>query len=125
MTMLLVPRMSTERPRTTPEKEGDVAVTERPRVDTPRRWHVVFHNDDYTTMEFVVHVLMKLFGKSETEATYIMLSVHRKGYGIVGTYTRDVAETKAEETVLFAREHGHPLRATAEPEGFGESDGAR
>lgn len=98
-----------------PDEEGDVAVDLRPRATRPRRYHVILHNDDYTTMEFVVHVLQKLFHKDEAEATHIMLSVHRKGYGVVGVYTRDVAETKAELTMDYAREHGHPLRATAEP----------
>jgi len=90
------------------------------QVTPPRMWRVLLHNDDYTTMEFVVLVLMKFFHLSETEATQIMLHVHHKGYGIVGTYTRDVAETKAAQVSDFAKEHGHPLRCTAEPEGFGE-----
>jgi ATP-dependent Clp protease adaptor protein ClpS len=101
----------------TPERDGELAVLERRQTRQPRRYHVVLHNDDYTTMQFVVHVLMKFFHKSETEATRIMLHVHHKGHGIVGNFTRDVAETKASQVVGYAREHGHPLRATAEPEG--------
>jgi ATP-dependent Clp protease adaptor protein ClpS len=112
--------MATERPKRDPEQEGDLSVEKKPRVERPRRYVVVLHNDDYTTMEFVVLVLMKFFHLSETEATQIMLHVHHKGYGIVGTYTRDVAETKAAQVSDFAKEHGHPLRCTAEPEGFGE-----
>ena len=112
--------MATERPKKDPEHEGDLSLDEKPRVERPRRYVVVLHNDDYTTMEFVVHVLMKFFHLGATESTQIMLHVHHKGYGIVGTYTRDVAETKAALVTDYAKEHGHPLRCTAEPEGFGE-----
>ena len=103
-----------------PERQGDVELLDRPITKKPRRYHVVFHNDDYTTMEFVVHVLMKLFHKSETEATAIMLHIHHKGRGIAGTYTRDVAESKATQTVDYAKENGHPLQVTAEPGEEGE-----
>lgn len=101
-----------------PDQQGDLAVQERAKTKRPRRYTVVLHNDDYTTMEFVVLVLMKFFHKTETEATQIMLHVHHRGYGVVGLYTRDVAETKAEQVMGFARQNGHPLRCTAEPEGF-------
>ena len=105
----------------TPKKgeQGDVELVERPKTKEPRRFHVVLHNDDYTTMEFVVHVLIKFFHKSETEATQIMLQVHHRGYGIVGAYTRDVAETKAQQVMEYAKQYGHPLKCTAEPEGSG------
>jgi ATP-dependent Clp protease adaptor protein ClpS len=112
--------MATDRPKQDTEREGDLSLDERPKVERPRRYVVVLHNDDYTTMEFVVHVLEKFFHLGPTEATKIMLHVHHKGYGIVGTYTRDVAETKAALVTDYAKEHGHPLRCTAEPEGFGE-----
>lgn len=112
--------MPTDRPRQSPEEREDLALDERPKVEPPRRYLVVLHNDDYTTMQFVVLVLMKFFHLDETEATQIMLHVHHKGYAIVGTYTRDVAETKAAQVMDYAREHQHPLRCTAEPEGFGE-----
>jgi ATP-dependent Clp protease adaptor protein ClpS len=102
------------------EHDGELIVEERPRVSRPRRYVVVFHNDDYTTMEFVVHVLQKFFHMDETEATQVMLQVHHKGYGIVGVFTRDVAETKVSLVMDYAKEHGHPLKCTAEPEGFGE-----
>jgi ATP-dependent Clp protease adaptor protein ClpS len=108
----------------TPDKrhkeEGELGLAERPKTQEPRRYHVVLHNDDYTTMEFVVLVLEKFFYKTETEATQIMLQVHHKGYGIVGVFTRDVAETKAAQVMDFAKERGHPLRCTAEPEGAPE-----
>ncbi len=76
-------------------KTAILALDERQKTKRPRKYHVVFHNDDYTTMEFVVHVLEKFFHKGETEATQIMLEVHHKGYGIVGVFTRDIAESKA------------------------------
>lgn len=98
------------------DAEGDVLVEERQRTQRPRRYMVVFHNDDYTTMEFVVHVLMKFFKKSETESTHIMLNVHHKGYGVVDVFPRDIAETKASQVMEYARGHGHPLRVSAEPE---------
>jgi ATP-dependent Clp protease adaptor protein ClpS len=106
-------------PKQKSERRGEVAVEERTSTRQPRRFHVVLHNDDYTTMEFVVHVLVKFFQKNETEATSIMLHVHHKGYGIVGSFTRDVAETKAQQVTTYAKENGHPLKCTAEPEGFG------
>ncbi len=111
--------MATKQPRRQPNPQGDVEVVERHEARTPRRYHVVFHNDDYTTMEFVIMALLTLFDKSEAEAMEIMLAVHHRGYGIVGSYTRDEAETKAEQTMELARQHGQPLRVTTEPEGAG------
>jgi ATP-dependent Clp protease adaptor protein ClpS len=77
---------------------------------------VLLHNDDFTTMEFVVMVLMEIFNKSRTEATHIMLYVHTKGVGLAGVFARDVAETKVQQVVDTAREQGHPLMCTMEPE---------
>jgi ATP-dependent Clp protease adaptor protein ClpS len=102
------------------DEEVDVDV--RPKSVTPRRYKVVFHNDDYTTMEFVILVLMNFFHKSETEATFIMLKVHKTGAGVAGVYSRDVAETKVAEVTKFARAHGMPLLVTAEPEDLGGGD---
>lgn len=99
-----------------PSTEGDVATEQKRKVEKIRRYKVVFHNDDYTTMEFVILVLMKFFHKSETEATHIMLSVHHTGQGVAGLYTRDVAETKVAQVMDYAREQGMPLLVTAEPE---------
>lgn len=99
-----------------PRHDDDLDVVERPRTRRPRRYQVVLHNDDYTTMEFVVEVLMRFFRKDITAARHIMLHVHHKGYGVVDSFPRDVAETKAQQVMDFAKEHGHPLRCTAEPE---------
>ncbi|MBN2195566.1 MAG: ATP-dependent Clp protease adapter ClpS [Polyangiaceae bacterium] len=110
--------MASHRRSSQPEERGDVNVAERTSTSEPRRYNVVFHNDDYTTMEFVVLVLTRFFHRDETEATRIMLEVHHRGFGVVGTFTRDVAETKAQQVMEYAREHGHPLRCSAEPEGM-------
>jgi len=101
-----------------PASDDELLLDERAKVDKPRRFVVVFHNDDYTTQEFVVHVLLSLFHKSATEATQIMLHVHHRGWGVAGTYHRDVAESKVAQTMAYAKAHGHPLRLTAEPEGY-------
>jgi len=103
-------------PREKEDREGDLATEKKRKVEKIRPYKVVLHNDDYTTMEFVVHVLMKFFHKSETEATHIMLSVHHKGHGVAGLYTKDVAETKVAQVQDYAKENGMPLRLTAEPE---------
>ena len=99
-----------------PRRDEETEVLERPKTQTPRLYKVIFHNDDYTTMEFVIEVLRVFFHKSETEATFIMLTVHKKGSAVAATYTRDVAETKVEEVMKHARESGMPLLVTAEPE---------
>ncbi len=83
-------------------------------VKEPPLFRVLLHNDDYTTMEFVVEVLMSVFRKSMEEATRIMLNVHRKGIGVCGVFTREIAETKVEMVIRMARENGHPLRCTME-----------
>jgi ATP-dependent Clp protease adaptor protein ClpS len=98
------------------KQDGDVATEQKSKVEKARRFKVLLHNDDYTTMEFVVLVLMKFFHKTETEATHVMLSVHHKGQGVAGVYTKDVAETKVDEVTDYAKEHGMPLRLTVEPE---------
>jgi ATP-dependent Clp protease adaptor protein ClpS len=97
-----------------PEQEGGVATTAK--TAEPPRYAVVFHNDDYTTRDFVVHVLMKFFQHGVTEATHIMLSVHHRGTGVAGVFSRDLAETKALQTAEYARHHEMPLKVTAEPE---------
>jgi ATP-dependent Clp protease adaptor protein ClpS len=99
-----------------PRRDEDVDVEERQKTAVPRRYKVIFHNDDYTTMEYVVEVLRRFFHKSDTEALHIMLTVHKKGKAVAAVYPRDVAETKIAEVMQDARERGHPLLLTAEPE---------
>ncbi len=102
------------------ERDDDLAVEEQRKTKRPRLYCVVFHNDDYTTMEFVVHVLQKFFKKTETEATHIMLNVHHRGFGVAAICSRDLAETQVARITDYAQQNGHPLRVTAEPEGFDE-----
>ncbi|WP_291318621.1 ATP-dependent Clp protease adapter ClpS [Desulfonatronospira sp.] len=80
----------------------------------PQRYKVLLHNDDYTTMEFVVHVLQKVFQKSESEAMQIMLNVHKNGTGVCGIYTGEIAETKVAMVTSMARKEGYPLKCTME-----------
>jgi ATP-dependent Clp protease adaptor protein ClpS len=96
-------------------KTGLVTKT-RPKTKKPSLYKVLLLNDDYTPMEFVVHVLEKYFTKGREEATRIMLHVHRKGVGICGVFTYEVAETKMTQVMDFARQHGHPLQCTMEKE---------
>lgn len=98
------------------EREEGVATQERPKPKKPKRFKVLLHNDDFTTMDFVVHVLMKHFRKPAAEAFHIMLQVHHEGVGVAGTYSREVAETKVAEVTDEARSHGMPLLVTTEAE---------
>jgi ATP-dependent Clp protease adaptor protein ClpS len=83
-------------------------------LEEPPMYKVLLHNDDYTTMEFVVEVLRNVFHKSPVEATHIMLLVHRTGVGACGVYTAEVAETKVEMVHSLARQHGFPLQCSME-----------
>jgi ATP-dependent Clp protease adaptor protein ClpS len=95
--------------------ESGVAVEEsRPEVKEPSRYKVIILNDDFTPMEFVVDVLQMFFGMNSEAATRVMLSVHTKGKGVCGVYTKDVAETKVFQVSQFARENQHPLLCTME-----------
>ncbi|MBI3503898.1 MAG: ATP-dependent Clp protease adapter ClpS [Proteobacteria bacterium] len=93
-----------------------VALQTRTRTKRPALYKVLMLNDDYTPMEFVVHVLEKFFSKTRQEATDIMLQVHRRGVGVCGVFTYEVAETKVNQVTEFARRNQHPLRCTLEKE---------
>ena len=108
--------MSDENRKPERKQQEGVAVKERVRTKKPPMYKVLLHNDDYTTQEFVVHILMKFFKKSNAESTFVMLMVHTKGIGLAGVYTRDVAETKVQQVLKYSRESGHPLMVTAEKE---------
>lgn len=97
-------------------RETGSTVEERKKTQRPRRYKVLIHNDDYTTMDFVVDVLMRHFRKSEAEATQVMLQVHFKGVGVAGVYAREVAETKVREVTDEARAQGMPLLLSTEAE---------
>ena len=86
------------------------------KLQRPRMWRVLLHNDDYTTQDFVVWVLESIFHKASGEAFSIMASVHQTGLGVAGIFTRDVAETKVKMTERLAEEHEFPLLITMEPE---------
>ena len=94
----------------------ELVVEIRQKLKKPSLYKVIMLNDDYTPMEFVIHVLQMYFRKSQEEATKIMLHVHQRGIGICGIYTREVAETKVKQVMAVARKSQHPLRLKLEKE---------
>jgi ATP-dependent Clp protease adaptor protein ClpS len=99
-----------------PEIEESILSGTDEEVKEPPMYRVLLHNDDYTTMDFVVEILMSVFNKSMEESIMIMLNVHRRGIGICGLYTFEVAETKMNFVHAAAREKGFPLRCSLEEE---------
>jgi len=97
------------------EGESGAIAIEKKIPKKPQKWAVILHNDNYTTMEFVVEVLIRFFHKTQDEAMQVMIKVHTQGRGIAGVYSRDIAETKAHATIEYAKKQGHPLRCTTEP----------
>ncbi len=97
-----------------PGGRGQLQEKTKRKVQEPKKYKVVLHNDDYTTMEFVVEVLKKIFRKSPVEAHAIMLNVHKKGRGIVGLYPYDIGATKVEQVRSMAKKNGYPLKCTLE-----------
>ena len=89
---------------------------ERVLIEEPRQYKVIFHNDDFTTMEFVTDVLRRVFNKPADDAVTLMMRVHREGQAVVGIYSYDVAMTKASQATAMARNEGFPLKITCEPE---------
>lgn len=98
------------------EREAGIMLKARPKTQKPSMYKVLLLNDDYTPMEFVVHVLEKFFGKSRQEATDIMMSVHRRGVGLCGVFTFEIAETKVAQVMDCARANEQPLQCTMEKE---------
>ena len=96
------------------EQRGTVLEAEKAKVKPPPLYKVMLLNDDYTPMEFVVHILERFFNKGREEATQIMLHVHHHGVGECGVYTYEVAETKVTQVMDFARRHQHPLQCVME-----------
>lgn len=105
----------TPRAGQTGDESGDVALDERTKLSEPPKHAVILHNDDFTTMEFVLEVLGKFFRKTHEESMKIMLSVHHNGSGVAGVYPVEIAETKVVQVTEYSKAHGHPLRVTAEP----------
>jgi len=103
--------------------DGETLLERAPKIARARLWRVVFYNDDYTTKSFVVEVLQQFFHMSEASATSLMMAIHEKGKGVAGVYTRDVAETKADEVTRCARDYGMPLLVTAEPDEERDEEG--
>jgi ATP-dependent Clp protease adaptor protein ClpS len=106
--------MSNGEKKTGNNPSTDVIVKTRPKTKTPSMYKVLMLNDDYTPMEFVVHVLEKFFAKNRSDATRIMLHVHQRGVGICGVFTYEVAESKVNSVVDYARRNQHPLQCTLE-----------
>ena len=100
------------------DKQSDLGLKDKQRhkIEPPKKYKVILHNDDYTSMDFVVIILEQLFHRSKAEATRIMLNVHNKGKGIAGVYTREIAETKVAQVRSAAIQQGVPLLAESEPE---------
>ncbi|MFZ4793430.1 MAG: ATP-dependent Clp protease adaptor ClpS [Blastocatellia bacterium] len=97
-----------------PEIEETVETAERQKLKEPPLFKVLLHNDDYTTMEFVIYVLVEIFRRSEVDAIRIMLQVHEKGVGIAGVFSYEIAETRVTRVMALARECEYPLLCTME-----------
>jgi ATP-dependent Clp protease adaptor protein ClpS len=108
-----MPKRPDDRDTSTLEKtKGELKTVEKEKVERPPLYDVLLHNDDYTTQEFVVYVLMKYFKHDGVAARQIMLHVHTRGMGVAGVFPFDIAETKAHQVVQFARENEMPLQAS-------------
>ena len=106
--------MEPNNPTNNDHDQGLIVEKARPKLKPPRLYKVILLNDDYTPMEFVVHVLEVFFTMNREKATQIMLHVHTRGRGVCGVYTRDIAETKVAQVNDYSREHQHPLLCTME-----------
>lgn len=98
------------------DREGEVLTESETKLEKPKMYKVVLHNDDFTTMEFVVFILKHVFMKGDAEAFTIMLKVHNEGVGIAGVYPYEVANMKADKATNLSRAHEYPLLCTVEEE---------
>ncbi len=98
------------------EEGGEVLVEKKTRLEKPKLFKVLLHNDDFTTMEFVVFVLQFVFGHDEADAIAVMLKVHTEGVGVAGIYPYEIAETKSQKATNLARAREYPLLCTVEEE---------
>ena len=113
----LVTRMQGDDDRANGPGRGTAVITRtKPKTKKPSLYRVLILNDDYTPMEFVVHVLERFFGLNHAQAFEIMLTVHKKGLAVVGVFSHEIAETKVGQVMDFARRHQHPLQCTMEKE---------
>lgn len=99
-----------------PKEQSSIKERSRTGIREPKRYKVTIYNDDFTSMEFVVRILMEVFFKSQAEAEALMLKVHHSDKAVVGIYSYDIAVSKVEKATRMAREEGFPLRLTYEPE---------
>jgi ATP-dependent Clp protease adaptor protein ClpS len=99
-----------------PQEQSQIRERQRTDLREPRRYKVIIYNDDFTTMEFVVKILVTVFFKSEAEAETLMLQVHHSDKAVVGIYSYDIAISKVNKATQMARDEGYPLRLTYEPE---------
>lgn len=98
------------------EHESEVLTESETKLEKPKLFKVILHNDDFTTMEFVVFILVHVFKRSEIEAFSIMLKVHNEGIGVAGVYPYEIAQMKSEKAMNLARAHEYPLLCTVEEE---------
>ena len=96
--------------------QGEVGTVEHIKVKRPKKYKVILHNDDYTTMDFVIHVLKSIFNKTGEQAEAIMWKIHHEGFGVCGIYSFEIAETKTQKVNQCAKEHSHPLKCSMEEE---------
>lgn len=94
------------------ETSSNIKERQNVKLQEPRKYNVIIHNDDFTTMEFVVKVLTTIFLKSAEQAQALMLKVHKEGQAVAGTYSLDIAQSKARKATSLARQEGYPLRLT-------------
>ncbi len=99
-----------------PGNDNQIDTEDQQKIELPKKYKVILHNDDYTPMEFVIEILIDIFKKDEMTATNIMLNVHNLGQGVCGIYTYEIAETKVARVMDMAQQHEYPLKASMEVE---------